>query len=52
MSYNHFPTFAHISIHALREESDLYSSAKCVKKKIISIHALREESDCNFYSKW
>ena len=36
----------HISIHALREESDLQSCLCCQFIKIISIHALREESDC------
>ena len=35
-----------ISIHALREESDMFGlNIKC-KIKDISIHALREESDC------
>ena len=35
---------AHISIHALREESDAYG-AEIAKSNTISIHALREESD-------
>ena len=34
-----------ISIHALREESDLYKEAVAKQKELISIHALREESD-------
>ena len=33
-----------ISIHALREESDLSANDKCLLPSI-SIHALREESD-------
>ena len=34
-----------ISIHALREESDLSEFKDLVPKLTISIHALREESD-------
>ena len=34
-----------ISIHALREESDLASNNPNLKNNLISIHALREESD-------
>ena len=33
-----------ISIHALREESDMRGFVR-LKKRAISIHALREESD-------
>ena len=35
-----------ISIHALREESDLKTSHQPTVQQNISIHALREESDC------
>ena len=35
-----------ISIHALREESDLHLGAGMLMRLRISIHALREESDC------
>ena len=34
----------HISIHALREESDI-SLTRLGTQRVISIHALREESD-------
>ena len=34
-----------ISIHALREEGDLESSAQTSSYRPISIHALREEGD-------
>ena len=34
-----------ISIHALREESDLARFSEISGKQLISIHALREESD-------
>ena len=34
-----------ISIHALREESDVQCKAHCMVVALISIHALREESD-------
>ena len=34
-----------ISIHALREESDMETAIVCTKATGISIHALREESD-------
>ena len=36
---------AHISIHALREESDLTNGGIHCLRLNISIHALREESD-------
>ena len=36
-----------ISIHALREESDVSGTAVVFGKLVISIHALREESDGN-----
>ena len=43
-----------ISIHALREESDLRAEAEVLNHNGISIHALREESDSkiqhNIYS--
>ena len=39
------PIIDRISIHALREESDVYSRLKEMCVPIISIHALREESD-------
>ena len=42
--YSRFPIFTIISIHALREESDIFKS-KQKKSFEISIHALREESD-------
>ena len=35
----------HISIHALREEGDVYSLSSYVRLPEISIHALREEGD-------
>ena len=34
-----------ISIHALREEGDLYADAARILQQAISIHALREEGD-------
>ena len=34
-----------ISIHALREEGDMYPYKKCTRTPTISIHALREEGD-------
>ena len=34
-----------ISIHALREEGDLYPYRRCHPDDDISIHALREEGD-------
>ena len=34
-----------ISIHALREEGDIFSRARRGPKRRISIHALREEGD-------
>ena len=39
-----------ISIHALREESDVGSSRRRYACQAISIHALREESDRGFHS--
>ena len=40
-----------ISIHALREESDLGGDVILNQRRTISIHALREESDrkCELY---
>ena len=38
-------TALQISIHALREESDLYKNKGMIINYGISIHALREESD-------
>ena len=38
-----------ISIHALREESDLRSRLRLAQSPAISIHALREESDLNIF---
>ena len=38
-----------ISIHALREESDIAKNDKD-KRSLISIHALREESDPDLWS--
>ena len=37
-------TFVLISIHALREEGDVFRDSSTITKKI-SIHALREEGD-------
>ena len=37
--------YSGISIHALREESDLFSAVAFFSNGRISIHALREESD-------
>ena len=37
----------HISIHALREESDSCTRLAHVRIQSISIHALREESDAS-----
>ena len=34
-----------ISIHALREEGDLFSGLDVCRLAVISIHALREEGD-------
>ena len=34
-----------ISIHALREEGDLWDNFKYFMGEVISIHALREEGD-------
>ena len=36
----------HISIHALRKESD-WAVTGNYNAQVISIHALRKESDCN-----
>ena len=36
---------AGISIHALREEGDIFRQFRHLKKRAISIHALREEGD-------
>ena len=41
-----------ISIHALREESDLKWQPLSVEEAKISIHALREESDYKFFPFW
>ena len=41
----------HISIHALREESDLNELFDGDTTYVISIHALREESDCLWLTK-
>ena len=38
-------TMPAISIHALREEGDVFGSYRWVIKSVISIHALREEGD-------
>ena len=40
----------YISIHALREESDLQNAMQVINTAKISIHALREESDLEIYS--
>ena len=37
-----------ISIHALREESDVWHTLTVKEYKEISIHALREESDVDY----
>ena len=44
-----FVLFGEISIHALREESDLIFNGFNGKNLGISIHALREESDKDYY---
>ena len=47
----HFQPEFHISIHALREESDWLDSPDAMAA-FISIHALREESDADLQSLW
>ena len=43
--YERLARYCDISIHALREESDVPPSASLLGHFCISIHALREESD-------
>ena len=45
----HKPMRCHISIHALREESDYLQGTSPAHTHGISIHALREESDKTAY---
>ena len=42
------PSKKEISIHALREESDLDRLPRIHRRSSISIHALREESDSQY----